>query len=326
MFKKILLILFIFCIVWFLFFSNHRPYNISLKAPDNFWGITFSPKFSKELGLDWKEVYLATLDDLNVKNIRLPIYWDDIEKNESEYDFSIYDYILDEGSKRDINFIVNIGWRLPRWPECHTPIWLKDKDIGTIRKRSLIMIKTVMERYKDREEIIAWQVENEPLLDSFGICPEGDLEFLKKEINFVKSIDHRPIIISASGELSSWKREAELSDIFATTMYRTVWTKYFGYFKYPFPAWYYKLKAKIINKDSIISELQAEPWVPHNGNMIDLSIEEQDKSLSINQFKSNLQFAINTDFKQAYLWGVEWWYWRKINGDISFWSIAKNIF
>ncbi len=326
MFKKILLILFVLYIIWFIFFDNHRPYNISLKAPDNFWGITFSPKFSQELDLDWKEVYLATLDDLNVKNIRLPIYWDDIEKYESEYDFSVYDYILNEGKKRNVKYIVNIGWRLPRWPECHTPSWLKDNDVNTIRNRSLIMIKTVMERYKDREEIVAWQVENEPLLDSFGICPEGDLNFLKKEIDFVKSIDDRPIIISASGELSSWKREAELGDIFATTMYRIVWANYFGYFKYPLPSWFYKLKAKMINKDAIISELQAEPWIPYNGNMLDLSIEEQDKSLSIDQFKANLQFAINTDFKQAYLWGAEWWYLRKINGDISFWSIAKNIF
>jgi len=329
MFKKILFLLFIVYIVWFIFFSNHYPYNISLKAPDNFWGVTFSPKFAEELDLDWKEVYLATLDDLEVKNIRLPIYWDDIEKNEGEYDFSTYDYILDEGSKRNVKYIVNIGWRLPRWPECHTPIWLEDEDISSIKNKSLIMIKTVMERYKDREEIIVWQVENEPLLNSFGICPDGDLEFLKKEINFVKSIDDRPIIISASGELSSWKKEAELGDVFATTMYRTVWTKYFGYFKYPLPAWFYRLKAKIANKDVndiIISELQAEPWVPQNGNMIDLSVLEQDKSLSLDQFKANLQFAINTGFKQTYLWGVEWWYWRKVNGDISFWSTAKNLF
>ena len=53
---------------------------------------------------------------------------------------------------------------------------------------------------------------------------------------------------------------------------------------------------------------------------------EYEKSFSVEQFKANLQFAINVDFKQAYLWGVEWWYVQKNKGNTQYWDLAKSIF
>jgi hypothetical protein len=50
----------------------------------------------KEMGLDWKQAYIAMLDDLNVKQIRVPIYWDEIEPRYQEYNFSDYDFIFDD--------------------------------------------------------------------------------------------------------------------------------------------------------------------------------------------------------------------------------------
>jgi len=326
---KILVLILIIWLIWFLKFAKHYPSPIDLQAKDDFWGVTFSPKFAKEIGLDWQEVYLAVLDDLEVKNIRLPVYWNDIEVKEGRWDFSTYDFILDEGAKRDIKFIVNLGWRLPRWPECHTPAWLNNAETETIKEKVKPMLVEVVNRYKDRSEIVAWQVENEPLLDTFGVCPDGDEEFLKEEIELVKSLDDRPIIISASGELSSWRKEAKLADIFGTTMYRVIWNDWFKYFRYPLPTWFYQQKAKGAGKNQdqvIISELQAEPWVPYHGSVVNLSLEEKNKSFNIDQFKANLQFAINTDFQQAYLWGVEWWYWERQDNSPMFWDLAKSLF
>lgn len=190
------------------------------------------------------------------------------------------------------------------------------------------MLQNVVNRYKYRPEIVAWQVENEPLLNTFGECPEGDLEFLKKEVELVKSLDDKPVIISASGELSTWRHEADLADIFGTTMYRVVWNWWFGYFRYPLPAWFYQDKAWLndLNRDQvIISELQAEPWVPY-GSLKDMAFEDYSKSFTMEQFRANLQFAINTDFKQAYLWGTEWWYVQYKNGNSAYWDLARDIF
>jgi len=55
--------------------------NIPVKTPNTAFdlGVTFSWKYSEELGLDWREVYTAMLDDLGVRKVRLPAYWDHIE-------------------------------------------------------------------------------------------------------------------------------------------------------------------------------------------------------------------------------------------------------
>lgn len=324
----ILVMLFLYYSVWFLKFAKHYPRHIDLIAKEDYWGITFSKKFAGELGLDWKETYIKILDELNVKYIRIPIYWDDIESQEGVYNFSDYDYIFNEGAKRDVKFIANVGYRLPRWPECHAPKFTKfQKDVEN--KLSLInYIEASVERYKDRPEIVLWQVENEPLLNSFGICPEGDEDFLKQEVALVKKLDNRPIIISASGELSTWKKEARIGDIFGTTMYRVVWNPVFGYFRYPTPAWFYKFKGSIagMKKDKmIISELQTEPWVP-NGTLKDILDQEYNKSFDIKQFRANLQYAIDSDLNKTYLWGAEWWYFRKTQGNSEYWDLARTLF
>ncbi|MHB8903565.1 MAG: hypothetical protein ACYC40_00455, partial [Patescibacteria group bacterium] len=120
-------ILLIFLFVYFIKFANNYPFKQDLKHKPGFFGVTYSKKFCTELGLDWKEVYGAILSDLKVKEIRLPIYWDEIEKKEGVYDFADYDYLINEGAKNNVKFIVNIGWRLPRWPECHAPEWISGR-------------------------------------------------------------------------------------------------------------------------------------------------------------------------------------------------------
>jgi len=283
--------------------------------------------------LDWKEVYLAILDDLNVKNLRLPIYWDDIEIADNQWDFTDYDFMLDEGAKRGVKFTANIGWRLPRWPECHAPKWVEELGYEKTKDQTLEMLDVVVKRYKDRPEIVIWQVENEPLLNTFGTCPDGDEVFLKKEVALVKSLDDqkRPILVTASGELSSWRRELRIGDLFGTTMYRVVWNPLFGYIRYPIPSWFYKFKANFVAGSlspanrMIVSELQAEPWVP-NGTLADLDFKDYKKSFNLDQFKANLQYAINSDLNQTYLWGVEWWYLRKtIKNDSVYWDLVKNL-
>ena len=230
-------------LIYFFKLADNYPLRQDLKHTPDFFGVTFSTKFCKELGLDWKEVYLAALDDLQVKEIRLPIYWDQIEKDKGSYDFSQYDYILQEGAKRNVKFIVNIGWRLPRWPECHAPEWASSKSLVYTQVNAIAMLQTVVQHYKDNPSIIAWQLENEPFFDAFGVCPPSDEEFFKRELAAVKALDERPVMVSATGEMSLWKKEAKYGDLFGSTVYRVVWGKYTNYIRYPIPAWFYRLKA-----------------------------------------------------------------------------------
>lgn len=323
-----LIVLVLLLLIYWFKIANHYPSTIDLKHKPDFFGVTFSTKFSEELGLDWEEVYLAALDDLQVKEIRLPIYWDEIEADKGVYDFSDYDYIISEGAKRGVKFIANIGWRLPRWPECHAPVWASKTSLEDTQASALEMLAVVVEHYKGSEAIIAWQLENEPFFDAFGVCPPSDEEFFKREWELVKSKDSRPVMVSATGELSWWSKEAKYADIFGSTVYRVVWGKETGYIRYPIPAWFYRFKAYLNNikpANRYIVELQAEPWVP-NGNMIYLSPDEANKSFNLKQFRANLQYAINIDFSKSYLWGVEWWYYQYKHGDKGYWELARTIF
>jgi len=318
----------IFLFIYYFKIADNYPKNKEIKASPNFFGVTFSTKFSKEIGLDWQEAYLAILDDLKVKEIRLPVYWDEIEKEPGVFDFSDYDYILNEGEKRNVNFIVSIGWRLPRWPECHAPEWISEESLAVKRAGVIRMLTTTVNHYKDNKSIQSWQLENEPFLDAFGICPPSDETFFAEELKTVKSLDNRPVVISATGELSWWNKEAKLADIFGSTVYRVVWGYWSGYVRYPIPAWFYSAKADLakIPKDKrLIIELQAEPWVPQ-GNIINLSKNETSKSFSIEQFKANLQYAMDIGFNKSYLWGVEWWYYQYKKGDPRYWELARTIF
>lgn len=324
----IFLVLLFLVLFYFFKVADNYPTKQDLSHKQGFFGVTFSKKYCEELGLDWKEVYLATIDDLQVKEIRLPIYWDEIEKTKNVYDFSDYDYIIQEGEKRNVKFIINLGWRLPRWPECHAPEWATRKTLDSTKEDAVKMIQEVITHYKDNQAITVWQLENEPFFDAFGVCPKSDEEFFKKELAALKALDNRPVLVSASGELSSWKKEAKYGDIFGSTLYRVVWGKVTGYIRYPIPAWIYETKAsfaKIKPENRYIIELQAEPWVP-NGKIIHLSLEEENKSFNMKQFRANLQYAINTNFEKTYLWGVEWWYYKYLNGESGYWELARTIF
>ena len=78
-------------------------------------------------------------------------------------------------------------------------------------------------------------------------------------------------------------------------------------------------------KDAIVIELQAEPWAQNN-DVQNLSFEEQSRSFNPEQFRDNIRFGKNTNFKEVYWWGVEWWYWAKVHGHPEFWDIAKDLF
>lgn len=322
-----MLFLIILLLILFLvgFFFIGRP----PRAEKITFGINFSQKHSQNLDLDWKEAYLAFLDDLEVKNIKLLTHWDLIESEKDKYTFEDLDWQVEMAEEKGANLILVIGIKTGRWPECHIPQWAQDLPKEEQQKEILEVIKQVILKYKDRAPVWAWQVENEAFF-SFGECPWTDIDFLKKEIDLVKSLDSKPIIISDSGEFSFWIRAARLGDMVGTTLHRRVWFKELGiYVRYPFTPSYYWRRAEIIRKffgKKVISvELQAEPWGPTL--LYWLPLEEQEKTMNLKQFKKNIEFAEKTGLDTFYLWGAEWWYWMKAKqNQPEIWQEAKKLF
>ena len=306
------------------------------------WGIDFSQMQAEALNLNWKEAYLAMLDDLNVKNIKLHTQWDWIEGDQGHYFFDDTDWQLDQAQKHNAKIIYVVGIKTGRWPECHIPAWANNLSGQQTEDTALKYVTEVVLRYKDNKAIAFWQAENEPFI-TFGGCPswyyQND-DFLKKEVALIKSIDpSRQVIVSDSGELSSWTGAAQIGDILGTTMYREAWVNLlsFGlpvtvpgfYESYPLPPVFYSRKAEMIKylfgKKVICVELQAEPWAQKP--FYDVSLEEQAKTMSLGQFKSNIEYAKKTGLDTFYLWGDEWWYWMKtVKNQPAIWNEAKTLF
>ncbi len=295
-------------------------------------GVTFSQLQAEGLGLDWREAYGAILNDLGVRHLRLSAYWNLIEPEEDEFDWSGLDYQMDLAAEAGAKVILSVGRKLPRWPECHEPEWVKDMAESEKQMEILTMLAVVVERYKDHPALVMWQLENEPLLD-YGECADEDRELLLKEEVLLRSMDGvHPILITDSGELNWWLDASEYGDVLGTTMYRTVFSdkmqKSFSY-DYIFPAWMYRAKARYIKvlrgKDVIVSELQGEPW----GSMPfkDMSKEDREEVFSKNRLMEMKRFVDRTQLPEVYWWGAEYWYWEKEQYyDASYWETAKTFF
>lgn len=295
------------------------------------WGVNFSQKNAQYMGFDWKEAYTNILDGLKVKKIKIAAYWDLIEATPGVYNFDDLDWQIDEAEKRGAQVMLAFGMKVPRWPECHIPEWAKK--IGKEKQQESILryLEQIVSRYKNKHNIWAWQVENEPFLN-FGECPWQDEAFLKKEIALVRKLntEKKTVIVSESGEWSFWSKAAENSDMVATTLYRTVWSSDFNmYISVPLPPVFYWRKAMIIrnvyDKKVICGELQAEPW----GKVLiyDLPLDEQLKTMNFEKFKETISYARNTGLDTFYLWGAEWWLWMKDKqSQPEIWNEAKKLF
>jgi len=324
----LLIVIFVsFTVLWFL-----RPPQATGSVR---FGVTFSHTFAEHLKLDWQETYNAILDDLGVRELRIPVYWPEIEMEKGNFNFSDYDWMMSEAEKRNVNVTLVVGMRVPRWPECHVPIWAADFSKEERDQALRTMITEVVERYKRSPTLVRWQVENEPFLPFFGKCPPPDADALDAEIALVRFLDeNHPILVTDSGELSLWASAYKRADVFGTTMYRTVWSSVFsptfGYITYPLPPKFFWFKTNIMrtlygNKPIIVSELQAEPWGPEFFRIASMTKEERGFSMTPERFANNLAYAQKVGFSEVYLWGAEWWYFLKVSErDPSYWLLAKT--
>jgi len=242
-----------------------------------------------------------------------------------------FDFQLKQLEGKDTQLILTIGHKLPRWPECHIPDWVNELPQDQIEKELFEMLELIVNRYKDNENLYAWQIENEVLF-SFGICPKWskDRSRLKEMVELVRQLDPATkILTSDSGELSSWTRTASLPiDLLGISLYRVAHNQKMGYFYWVVNPYFYKLHINLIAplvKEVIITELQLEPWGPDDVDKLDA--QELNKSFNIFNFAERIDFAQRTGATTILGWGVEWWYYMKeIRGVDEYWNEAIKIY
>lgn len=324
----VLAVLLVFLLITFESFLIMLRYSRLNKSQPKQVGISFSQVQAERFDGNWHENYIALLDDLKFRHIRIPAYWDRIEKKQGEFDFSEIDWMIDEASKRNAKITLVIGQKNIRYPECYYPAWVDTQNTSATATQAVNMVQEVASHYKDNQAIEAWQLENEFLLKSFGKCPINILtnEQLKREFIALKSIDStRPIIFTQSDQFGFPVR-GPFADIFGFSMYRWSWRKDWGYWRYPQGGEYFWWKAALIslvyNQQIKIHELQAEAWGPIGNEH--LSYDETLKSMSPKQFRENIQYANETRIQSYDLWGAEWWWHMKQQGHPEMWEEVKT--
>lgn len=292
-------------------------------------GVSFSQVQADRFGIDWRKAYIATLDELEFRHVRIATYWDRIEKLPGKYDFSELDFMVREAEKRNAKLKVVVGQKVIRWPECFYPTWIDKNNPKLVAEKTNALIAETVNRYKNSPAIETWQVENEFLLKTFGECPKENLtnKALTQEIATVRSLDPtHPIEVTQSNQ-NGFPFLGPNVNSFGFSMYRVVHNNVFGYYTYPQTGIYNFWKAALIEsyRDTqvTIHELQGEAWGPRGNE--NLSWEEAQRSMNPEQLHDNLDYARQTQIKTMYLWGVEWWYWLKeTQGHPEMWQTAKN--
>lgn len=293
-------------------------------------GVSFTPSTAEYLGTDWRANYMALLDDLKFRNLRLMSYWNDIEAKPGHYHYEDLDWQVDQAKQRGAKIVLSIGLRQPRWPECHQAPWaieLEKTNKAEWRKQLNVFIGKTVDRYKHNPAIKGWHLENEFSNRVFGDCDDHDRQRLIDELALVKQHDtSHPVSMSAADQLG-FPARGPLGDIYTTSLYRGNYVKYIGYFQYPLPTFFYSSKAFFIQlfhgKQSYIHELQMEPWGPKP--TVQLSVAEQNHYMNDARMRSTVTFALHTGMKRMDFWGAEWWYWRKTHfNDPGPWNVIKD--
>lgn len=299
------------------------------------FGATFIPEYAEYFGLDPKQTMTAMADELGIKRFRLVSYWDEYEKEPGQYNFDQLDWQFRLAEEKGAQVSLAIGLRQPRWPECHMPPWAERLTKVQWTAELKKYMAEVINRYKSSPALAEYQLENEFFMTVFGICPDHSRERLVEEFDFVKGLDSsHPIIISRSNNWIGLPVGEPRADKVAISVYKRVWDVTFTkrYFEYPLPPWFYASLAGgaeiLTGRDMFIHELQAEAWLPPNQNfaMNDLnSLSEQDKSMNPERLENRIDYAVSTGMRTIDLWGVEWWYWRKIKAnDSGLWEAARQ--
>lgn len=308
------------------------------------------------MDIDVRTTYWDVLD-LGFDIIRLGAYWDEIEKKEGEYDFSMLDWQIEQAKEKGVDLVVTVGMKAPRWPEFFIPDWVLSKmripyggEVSKspyLREKTLRFIETVVERYAHEKAIRYWQVENEAMDRSGANYWWIGWDFLKEEVELVRKLDkdRRLIILTAATYpnkvlffLARFRlgghpiyESLKLCDILGINVYPVVGHKFWRFRLYFWSSKsernrYFSTVLKIIRKhgkQAWIMELQAEPWEP---GFLVYTAKERPPTAWPEVARESFKEFQDLGYETIFLWGAEYWRFRSLlHEDREWWELAIDL-
>lgn len=296
-------------------------------------GVSLSHRHLEKLNIPidhaWREY-----KKLNLKWIRLGCYWDEIERSEGKYDYRVIEELLEICSGLNINVIMTIGMKAPRWPEFYIPPYLSEKSIfkkhGTIgisheiiTGRLFPYIENTVKKLRSYPQIRYWQVENEPLDQSGPLDLKISPELLRRESEIVRTSDpNRPQIINLWGnqlsKRNNYSEAAKSGDVVGLDIYPRVPSK--SVFKKEYYMGPEDSDDEIKNiiasiresgKPVWITELQSEPWGGRDSCREEHVVE-------------NAKRARKWEADGIFFWGFEYWIGESLSGNDSYMQAARE--
>jgi hypothetical protein len=189
----------------------------------------------------------------------------------------------------------------------------------------LDFVRATVEWYEPADCIIGYQLENEALLRGFGHGIDINIGRLRAEYALVSELTDKPVYMSTSNGWGIPLRRPRPRGGVGFSIYTTMFNrgKYTGTIQRP---WLHRARRfiieKVLGKPVFIHELQLEPWGPEA--IWKMNEAEQDKSMSPERIRFNIDFAQRVRAYPIDMWGGEWWYWRMQQGDASIWHMVKS--
>jgi hypothetical protein len=317
-------------------------------------GTSFSPRRCARVGLPAQETFRHVLG-CGFVIVRMSAHWDEI----AERGYAEMDGLLDAARTAQQPIVLTVGMKAIQWPEFYLPAGMPSPAVprgGRIGRdprlagQVLSFISETVGRYRDRTEIVAWQVENEPFNRSGPHHWWIDPRLVRREVRAVRAIDaRRPILINtfahfdaeldsessprhgpfAVRRLSPEQTILEMlgtGDVLGLDVYAAI-----GAMSESGPtvrradadsaasAARWLLAARARGRDAWIVEAQAEPWEPsHDTYANPVSFSPED-------LVANFERLAAAGFSTILLWGCEYWWWRAAAGDHRWLDAAAHV-
>jgi hypothetical protein len=300
--------------------------------------------------------------------VRLPVYWNEIERSIGKFDTSELDRQLEAVERAGKRVIMSVGAiKNFGYPEFFVPQHQLERPLpeGSLVRSSTHaallaeatrFIEKIVERYRDRTSITAWQLEHEAV-DPLGVEHSWRLavDFVQRELDALRAADSsRPVMMngflptSSVVRLSQWWRTRDqgdslavasrLADIVGIDFYPRHGLVALGartlYLDGASLPWQLALTRAVLDdvrrrgKQLMVAEGQAEPWEavtlppnPREGAMFSCRPDD-----AIRNYNTAMAWSGPASPLYAYLfWGADYWILRERSGNPSYMQAVARI-